>query len=143
MRYRKKPVEVEAMLFNEETKQYVYNWVRGEQMNIQPSFDEDKNPILIIPTLEGEVICAIGDYLIKEPFPTDWRKFYPCKPDIFAKTYEPESSPPTPKEQQGEEQEAFVWTDKLVEDYARYYRFSSSRINMQDFKKNPSDYLPE
>ena len=30
----------------------------------------------------------IGDYVIKEPFSTDDRKFYPCKPDIFEKTYD-------------------------------------------------------
>lgn len=89
MRYRKLPVEVEAMLFNEETKQQVYNWVRDKQLNISPSFDDNKNPTLIVPTNEGEMICAIGDYLIQEPFPTDWRKFYPCKPDIFQKTYQP------------------------------------------------------
>lgn len=57
-------------------------------MNIEPSIDVNGNPILIVPTLEGEMICAIGDYLIKEPFPTDWRKVYPCKPDIFEATYE-------------------------------------------------------
>lgn len=28
----------------------------------------------------------IGDYIIKEPFPTLDRKFYPCKPNIFEKT---------------------------------------------------------
>jgi hypothetical protein len=28
------------------------------------------------------------DWIIKEPFPTDDRCFYPCKPDIFEKTYE-------------------------------------------------------
>jgi hypothetical protein len=29
-----------------------------------------------------------GDWIIKEPFPTTDRKFYPCKRDIFEKTYE-------------------------------------------------------
>jgi hypothetical protein len=29
-----------------------------------------------------------GDYVIREPFPTDDRRFYPCKPDIFEATYE-------------------------------------------------------
>ncbi len=32
--------------------------------------------------------CSIGDYLIKEPFPTDDRMFYPCKEDMFALTYD-------------------------------------------------------
>ncbi len=41
----------------------------------------------MIPTLEGTMKLEIGDYLIKEPFPTDWRKLYPCKREIFKKTY--------------------------------------------------------
>ena len=88
MKYRKKPVEIEAMVFNEDTKSDVYNWCRTIQQNIQPSIGNDKAPILIVPTLEGDMICSIGDYLIKEPFPTDWRKFYPCKHNIFKKTYD-------------------------------------------------------
>lgn len=88
MRYRKRVIEVEAMQFTEESKQLVFNWIRGVQLNIEPSKDINGKPILLIPTLEGEMICSLGDYLIKEPFPTDWRKFYPCKPEIFEKTYE-------------------------------------------------------
>lgn len=88
MKYRKKPIEVEAWQFTNENKDRVYRTVQEIQMNIEPSIDVNGNPILIVPTLEGEMICAIGDYLIKEPFPTDWRKVYPCKPDIFEATYE-------------------------------------------------------
>lgn len=88
MKYKKKPIIVEAMLFNEDTKNDVYNWCRNIQQNIQPSTNSEDKPILIVPTLEGDMICSIGDYLIKEPFPTDWRKFYPCKPDIFKSTYD-------------------------------------------------------
>jgi hypothetical protein len=39
---------------------------------------------IVIPTLEGDMTASIGDWIIKgvngEP--------YPCKPDIFEKTYE-------------------------------------------------------
>lgn len=88
MRYRKIPVEIEAMQFTSETKNQVYSWARSIQMNIEPSFDAEGNPTLLVPTLEGEMTCSLGDYLIKEPFPTDWRKLYPCKKEIFEKTYE-------------------------------------------------------
>ena len=37
-----------------------------------------------IPTLEGDMKASIGDYIIKSV--ND--EFYPCKPDIFDKTYE-------------------------------------------------------
>jgi hypothetical protein len=88
MKYRKKPVLVEAVQFTDDQKDFVYQWASLCQMNIQSS-TKDNKPVLLIPTLEGEMICELGDYLILEPFPTDWRKIYPCKPDIFAKTYEP------------------------------------------------------
>ena len=37
-----------------------------------------------IPTLEGNMKANIGDYIIKGIN----GEFYPCKPDIFDKTYE-------------------------------------------------------
>jgi len=39
---------------------------------------------LMIPTLEGEMEASPGDWIIKGVK----GEFYPCKPDIFAETYE-------------------------------------------------------
>lgn len=39
---------------------------------------------MTIETLEGAMIANIGDYIIKGVN----GEFYPCKPDIFEKTYE-------------------------------------------------------
>ena len=86
-KYIKKSVEVEAVQFTHRNKHQVYHWAKEIQNNIYHGFDKERNPILLIPTLEGEMQCDIGDYLIKEPFPTDWRKLYPCKSTIFDKTY--------------------------------------------------------
>lgn len=86
-KYKKIPVEVEAVQFTDENKNQVYSWAHSLQMNVTHDIDENNKPILKIPTLEGEMICSFGDYLIKEPFPTDWRKLYPCKEEIFKKTY--------------------------------------------------------
>ena len=79
-KYRKKPIVIEAMHFTDKTKDKVYHWANEQQFNIQPSY-ENGVPCLIIPTLEGEMICSLGDYLIKG-------EFYPCKSDIFEETYE-------------------------------------------------------
>ena len=87
-KYRKKPIEVEAMQFTDATKNVAYSWASSIQMNIQPTTDTEGKPCLLVPTLEGEMLCSLGDYLVREPFPTDWRKIYPCKPDIFEQTYE-------------------------------------------------------
>jgi hypothetical protein len=37
--------------------------------------------------------ARFGDWIIKEPFPTRDRQFYPCKPDIFDATYEKVTQP--------------------------------------------------
>lgn len=87
-RFRKKPIDVEAVQFLDKNKDEVYSWAKSIQANVYHSW-EDGKPCLKVPTLEGEMICSLGDFLIKEPFPTDWRKLYPCKEDIFFKTYEP------------------------------------------------------
>lgn len=44
---------------------------------------------VIIPTLEGDMIASEGDWIIKGVN----GEFYPCKPDIFEKTYEPVYEP--------------------------------------------------
>ncbi len=87
-RYIKNPIQVSAVQFTNDNKTQVCDWAVSLQQNITPDLDKENNPILKIPTLEGEMICAVGDYLIVEPFPTDWRKLYPCKKEIFLKTYE-------------------------------------------------------
>jgi hypothetical protein len=86
-KYMKRPVEIEAVQFKDENKNQVYNWATSIQGNVWHDF-EDGKPCLRIPTLEGEMTCSLGDYLIKEPFPTDWRKIYPCKSEIFNKNYQ-------------------------------------------------------
>ena len=86
--FRKTPVEVEAFQFTDETKNQVYALATSIQQNVYAGFDENNKPIMNIPTLEGEMTCSLGDYLIKEPFPTDSRKLYPCKQEIFEQTYE-------------------------------------------------------
>jgi hypothetical protein len=42
-----------------------------------------------IPTLEGDMVADFGDWIIRGVK----GEFYPCKPDIFAATYEPASGP--------------------------------------------------
>lgn len=82
--YRKKPVVIEAMQFTDETKDQCNNFVR---CNTYADF-EDGKPVLRIQTSEGIMTAKIGDYIIKEPFATPDRQFYPCKPDIFEATYD-------------------------------------------------------
>lgn len=83
MKYRKKPVEIEAIQFNG------YNWAECYQfMSDKPLlFPQvfEKREKIEINTLEGTMTASIGDWIIKGVN----GEFYPCKPDIFEKTYEP------------------------------------------------------
>ncbi|HET7150909.1 MAG TPA: hypothetical protein VFI60_05825 [Candidatus Acidoferrum sp.] len=79
-KFRKKPVVIEAMQFTEETKNQVFNWVTCNRY----AEGNDESSVLIIETLEGNVRASLGDWVIRGVK----GEFYPCKPDIFEKTYE-------------------------------------------------------
>lgn len=85
MKYRKKPVEIEAVQFDYEKWVYMrhtaYPMVNGD---VAPDGGMmATNPV--IKTLEGDMKVSDGDYIIKGVH----GEFYPCKPDIFEETYEP------------------------------------------------------
>lgn len=48
------------------------------------TFKQSAVRIMYIETLEGTMKASVGDYIIKGVN----GEFYPCKPDIFEKTYE-------------------------------------------------------
>ncbi len=80
MRYRKKPVEIEARRFVHGDFQAVAKWCGGQVIrgvNKRVAWVE-------IPTLEGTMRGDVGDYIIRGV----QGEFYPCKPDIFEATYE-------------------------------------------------------
>lgn len=95
-KFRKKAVEIEAIQWNgnsnkKEIEQFVGRELKSE-LESETAYVAGKGvPIfsLLIETKEGVMKAFRGDWIIKEPFPTGDRDFYPCKPDIFEKTYEP------------------------------------------------------
>lgn len=82
MKYRKKPVVVEAIEFTVETNTLLHLSEFMPEVNVD--YNEPDNPVLKIPTLEGVMAAQQGDFIIKGVN----GEFYPCKPDIFHKTYE-------------------------------------------------------
>lgn len=81
MKYRKKPVVIEAVQFFDEPDTISE---LSEFMNQTVISYEQGRPILLIDTLEGTMMANEGDWIIKGVN----GEFYPCKPDIFEKTYE-------------------------------------------------------
>jgi hypothetical protein len=97
---KKKPIEIEYLKWEGNNSRKMFDFLtNNEKENSSMTTEENTFRInlcnggcqmgdLIIKTKEGEMKADIGDYVIKEPFSTDDRKFYPCKPDIFEKTYD-------------------------------------------------------
>jgi hypothetical protein len=85
-KFRKKPVIIEAMQFNggwSGDGRDICDWV-GK--NAHWSAGNSGEPgTLHIQTLEGTMTAIEGDYIIRGVK----GEFYPCKPDIFAATYDP------------------------------------------------------
>ena len=48
-KFRKKPIEIEAVQFTNQNKDMVYNWAKSIQGNVFHDWDENKQPILKIP----------------------------------------------------------------------------------------------
>ena len=85
MKYRKKPVEVEVMQFNRNNFDEIVKFTNGKAMNFQTERMYPKGKCWCeILTLEGVMKASEKDYIIKGVN----GEFYPCKPDIFDKTYE-------------------------------------------------------
>ena len=86
-RYRKKPVIIEAELLTRDNFEAV-----GEWAGVAECWGLDAPiPALHIRTLEGTMKAHLGDYVIKGV----QGEFYPCKPGIFAATYELVSDTPS------------------------------------------------
>lgn len=85
--FRKKPVVIEARQWDGsmETGAELFGWITdcGHQVAFGGLIGEE--PDFQIYTLEGMHKVTPGDYVIKGVH----GEFYPCKPDIFEKTYEP------------------------------------------------------
>ena len=85
-KYRKKPVVIEAMQFNGlDDYLKICKWIDTSSNTLSSDeVAEFRNPIMLVNTLEGTMTASVGDYIIKGIN----GEFYPCKPDIFEKTYE-------------------------------------------------------
>ena len=82
--YRKRPVVIEAVQLaqaGEDPSEDVLDWLhaRSEQ------WESDRDEGIAIKTLEGVMRADPGDWIIEGVN----GELYPCKPDIFAKSYEP------------------------------------------------------
>lgn len=111
MKYKKKPVTIEAFQYDgdlkgADNKYYVPSWAvaafeSGIMHYASKKFDSPECE-LFIDTLEGTHHVSVGDYIIQGVN----GELYPCKPDIFEKTYEK-------VEEETMEQTTFTFSDAI------------------------------
>jgi hypothetical protein len=93
-KYRKLPVVIDALLWGGKNQNEMFNFLTGGmEQNVTLEGETFRIDLvnggcqvgnLIIKTKEGDMRADIGDYIIKGVN----GEFYPCKPEIFQKTYE-------------------------------------------------------
>jgi hypothetical protein len=89
MKFRKKPVVIEAIKWNGENLREIIDFTGLHPSAEKWTWDEYAEVVskegLKIFTIEGPLMASIGDWIIQGVK----GEFYPCKPDIFEATYEP------------------------------------------------------
>lgn len=97
MKYRKKPVVIEAFQMTKQRRWDFFEWPEWlseawekEERTIGSVYPlhhhaGNGNDELYIATLEGTMEVSVGDWIIQGI----QGELYPCKPDIFDATYEP------------------------------------------------------
>jgi hypothetical protein len=96
-KFRKKPVVIEAVQWTGQNLMEVVGSFTGRHGSVHHLKWQEYEELvaregLKIFTLEGAMKADVGDWIIKGVK----GEFYPCKPDIFAATYEPAECPVLP-----------------------------------------------
>lgn len=84
MKYRKKPVVIEAVQVEPENINELMKLSNGGSRDATYHWNDGRLHHIVVKTLEGSMVANMHDYLIKGIS----NELYPCKPDIFEKTYE-------------------------------------------------------
>jgi hypothetical protein len=86
--FRKKPVTVSAMQFDgtQQSADEIKAWMlqQGSASAAEFFTSAETAGALSVETLEGKMVASTDDWIIRGAF----GEFYPCKPNIFAATYE-------------------------------------------------------
>ena len=79
-KFTKKPIEIEAIQFDGNNYKECEEFVGKNNIDNKLSYPN-------IITSEGTMKVSVNDFIIKEPFDKE-RGYYPCKPEVFVKTYD-------------------------------------------------------
>jgi hypothetical protein len=130
-KYRKKPVMIEALQWDGMNYDEISKFVGSNILH------NSKKETIEIHTLEGNMTASKGDYIIRG---VDG-EFYPCKPDVFKKTYEKATSEPSSGSELTEEQKAAVANLFNILFDALFSSFAAKESLRQMFAQNKNDKI--
>jgi len=79
MKFRKRPIVIDAILFDGTNFDELARWSGGA---VRPGVTIE--PEVVVDTAEGKMAGRTGDWIIRGVK----GEYYPCMPDVFAVTYE-------------------------------------------------------
>lgn len=134
MQYRKKAVVIDAIQWNgsnlDQCKSFLGNSFLGQRAERHPGGAN----VIMIKTLEGQHIASLNDFLIRGVK----GEHYPCKPDIFAATYDAVSDGEYGDAYQGAREDAEIWKRRALEAEAKLRATGSDDRSLSDLPSIPS-----
>ena len=85
MKFRKLPVVIDAVQWTGDNLGEVFDGLRLQESTLRSIYPGLADETLHIDTREGRMTASLLDWIIRGV----QGELYPCKPDIFAATYEP------------------------------------------------------
>jgi hypothetical protein len=130
--FRKKPVVVEARQLIDDLRNHteIATWITVNGGDVDVPFAES---CLYIKTLEGRMKAEIGDWIIKGVA----NEFYPCKPDIFEKSYEPAEGASAPESAEAKLTAIRAYLERQASDFSE----SMFAVCPQDMRVGARDIL--
>ena len=144
--YRKKPVVVEAMQLIDRKQSVIDCLDFVFALRMDPSQIDSSATMkkireergFVIRTLEGDMKVSYGDYIIKGVN----GEFYPCKPDIFEKTYEKVEEPTPTDTFESLTRPIMKWLTETYDPHHRVIISSEVAVVTQDIKGfQTEDYI--
>ena len=84
MKFRKKPVVIDAVQWTGDNLGEVFDGLNMQHMELRSIYPGAASGMLYVRTLEGEMRADKNDWILRGVR----GELYPCKPDIFSETYE-------------------------------------------------------
>ena len=132
-KFVKKPVIIEALQWTGDNSLDVAEFCQDSERRY-----EFKGDALFIHTLEGSMRASINDYIIKGVN----GEFYPCKPDIFEKTYEKVEEPAPTDTFESLSRPLMKWLTETYDPHHRVIISSEVAVVTQDIKGfQTEDYI--